>query len=143
MLASHQPSWSSARAVLNRYHVAYGADRLGFLSYYRSKGVVAHAYEPLARGALASSAACASIGARHNKSAAQVAMRWLAQSRTVEMAILTHSTSEAHLVQDVQVFSSSWQLSPADVEALDAITCVTNPELCTHYDGRMTWGCTK
>ena len=127
-----------------QYHVAYGPDRDHFLSYYRSKGVVPHAYGPLANGALVGNKLCASIGRQYNKTAAQVAMRWLVQNRASEMAILTHSTSGAHLEEDVDVFGSTWELSAVEVEQLDAITCETNPELCAHYEpGRMAWGCTS
>ena len=37
------------------------------------------AYEPLAGGALATDAFCGAIGLKHQKTAAQVALRWVLQ----------------------------------------------------------------
>jgi 2,5-diketo-D-gluconate reductase A len=124
-----------------QYHVAYGADPKGFMSYFHSKGIVPHVYEPLATGVLASNALCASIGKKRNKTAAQVAMRWVSQNPIVETAILTSSTDKTYLEQDIDIFD--WDLSADELKALDAINCTTNPELCKAYDGREAWGCTK
>lgn len=126
-----------------QYHVAYGADMRGRLAYYRSKGIVPHAYEPLALGKLASNALCAKIGAARNKTAAQVAMRWLVQNKASagRLAVFTSSTSEAHLRQDAGTFG--WQLEADEVDALDRVSCRSDPDLCTAYGGRMTWGCTE
>ena len=124
-----------------QYHVAYGTDPSNFVSYFKQKGVVPHVYEPLAGGALASNVQCESIGQLRNKTAAQVAMRWITQNPLSEMAILTSSQSQVHLQQDTDVFG--WSLADDEMAALNSISCATNPELCTHYDGRLTWGCTS
>ena len=126
-----------------QYHVAYGADPAGFMSYFHSKGIVPHVYEPLASGILASNTLCTSIGKKRNKTAAQVAMRWVSQNAISEPAILSSSTNKAYLQQDTDIFD--WDLSPDEVKALDAITCTTNPELCkpSKYPGREAWGCTR
>ena len=112
-------------------------------NFFRSKGITPHAYSPLDHGALATNALCQSIGRRQNKTAAQVAMRWVVQNGVTETALLTRSASQLYLEQDVDIFS--WRLSSDDIMALDNVTCVTHPELCTYYSGgaRMAWGCTN
>ena len=55
-------------------------------------------------GALATDAMCKAIGANHQKSAAQVALKWLLAHNAT---IATQSTSAAHLSEDVQLFDFS------------------------------------
>ena len=124
-----------------QYHVAYNSSGAAFVEYFASKGIVPWAYEPLSSGAAATNALCGVIGAAHNKSAAQVAMRWITSNPAApNFSILTKASNPQYLREDVDVFS--WDLSSEERAQLDAVTCDTNPELCTHYDGRMCWGCT-
>lgn len=125
-----------------QYHVAYGSSGAAFVEYFASKGIVPWAYEPLSSGAAATNALCGAIGAAHNKSAAQVAMRWITSSPAAPgFSLLTKASNPQYLREDIDVFDG-WDLSAAERAQLDAVTCGTNPELCTHYDGRMCWGCT-
>jgi hypothetical protein len=39
--------------------------------------------------------------------------------------------------------NSGWALAEVEMAALGALSCTTNPELCTERFGRMTWGCTE
>ncbi len=84
-----------------------------------------------------------SIGKKRNKTAAQVAMRWVSQNAVSQPAILSSSTNKAYLQQDTDIFD--WDLSSDEMASLDAITCTTNPELCqpSKYPGREAWGCTR
>ena len=87
----------------------------GLLSYCEQKGIVVQAYEPLAGGALATDAMCKAIGANHQKSAAQVALKWVLQ-RTPSLAV--RAGSAAHLEQDLDVFD--FTLSASELAQLDA-----------------------
>ncbi len=57
------------------YHVLLGQSRL--LGYMQSKGLALTAYCPLAQGRLAEHPALDAIAAKHNVTAAQVALKWL------------------------------------------------------------------
>lgn len=76
-------------------------------------GVVVQAYSPLRRGALASNELCKSIGAKHGKTAAQAALRWIIQSGAT---FTTSSTNPAHLQEDLDVFD--WALTDEEMTVL-------------------------
>ena len=71
-------------------------------------------------------------------------MRWVTQNALVSAGLVTHSTSAQYLHEDAAVFGD-WELSASDMQALDAVNCRSNPELCTYYGNgstRLGWGCT-
>ena len=78
-------------------------------------GVVVQAYSPLASGGVISDPDCIAIGKAHNKSSAQVALRWIVQHN------VTYSTqaSEAdYFKEDISVFD--FQLTAKEMATLDA-----------------------
>jgi len=105
----------------------------GLLSYCAERGIVVQAYEPLAGGALATDSTCASIGSAHQKSAAQVALRWVLQ-RARTLAV--RAGSAAHLAQDVDVFD--FTLDNNELRALDGKSGPAG-----EAGGRCSWGCTE
>ena len=78
-------------------------------------GAIVQAYSPLGSGSLASDPLLQQIGAAHNKSAAQVALKWIL---THNATVATQSTSAAHLQQDVALFD--FELTADEMEKLDA-----------------------
>lgn len=80
-------------------------------------GIVVQAYSPLGSGQLIHDALCESIGEAHNKTAAQVALKWILQ-RNVTVA--TQSTSLSHLQEDMDLFD--FTLSSNELEQLDKHT---------------------
>lgn len=60
------------------------------------------AYSPLARGEVVENDLLKEIGGRYNKSAAQVALRWLLQQKNV--CAIPKATSRDHIVQNFNVF---------------------------------------
>lgn len=124
-----------ARPAVNQIqmHVGMGADPGGLLSYCSSRQIVVQAYEPLAGGEIVTDALCKSVGAAHNRSAAQVGLRWVLQ-RAPSLAV--RAGSEAHLLEDLDAWS--WALSGEDVARLDA---ATQPK--GEAGGRCSWGCTE
>lgn len=69
------------------------------------------AYSPLARGAVLSDEGLQAIGAKYDKSPAQVALRWLIQQEAV--VAIPKASSPAHLSENLDVFDFS--LSDAEV----------------------------
>ena len=79
-------------------------------------GLVVTAYQPLALGTTANHATLAEIGAKQNKTAAQVALRWLVQRQIVA---IPKASSEAHLRENRDVFS--WTLTDEEMERIDQL----------------------
>ena len=82
----------------------------------RDHGVVVTAHRPLAVGAIANDATLARIGGDHNKSAAQVALRWLVQRQIIA---IPKASSEAHLQDNMDIFS--WTLDEAEMKRIDRL----------------------
>jgi len=82
------------------YHPYLAQD--GVLSLCRERGLMLTAYCPLARGRVAEDPHLRSIGERHGKSPAQVALRWLLQQEGV--AAIPKAASRAHLEENLDVF---------------------------------------
>jgi diketogulonate reductase-like aldo/keto reductase len=78
-------------------------------------GVVVQAYSPLGGGSVVSNQACVDIGKQHNKSAAQVGLRWIYQTKAT---FATQSTNPAHLTEDIDIFDN-FELSDAEVARLN------------------------
>merc|ERR1719414_2929450 len=82
----------------------------------------------------------AEIGMAHNKSAAQVSLRWITQRGVLPSpSIVTSASNPKYLIQDADIFD--WDLTTEEVARLDALTCDTNPELCQQHSGTPSWGC--
>ena len=77
------------------------------------------AYSPLGdnTSSLISGELVSALGATHNKSGPQVALRWICQHG---VAVTTKSTNAAHLAQDLDIFD--WKLSDAEQARADAAT---------------------
>jgi diketogulonate reductase-like aldo/keto reductase len=80
-------------------------------------GVQIVAYSPLARGRVARDPRLQAIGARHGKSAAQVALRWLLQKPGI--ATVPKASSWARLAENLQVFD--FELSAHEVFGIDSL----------------------
>lgn len=75
------------------------------LDYCRAKGMVVTAYCPLAKGDAPSDRTLREIGAKHGKSAAQVALRWLVQQPNV--AAIPKAAKPAHARANLDIFDFS------------------------------------
>jgi len=64
------------------FHVGMGVDPIGIVSYCKEKGIVTQAYSPLGDGStkLIDGPVVTPIGDAHNKTGAQVSLKWLIQS---------------------------------------------------------------
>lgn len=97
------------------YHPFLAQDRMRALCEHHD--VCLTAYSPLALGRVANDDTLRAIGERYGKSAAQVALRWLTQQRTV--ATIPKASSEAHLRANLDVFD--FELGAEDARAVEAL----------------------
>jgi diketogulonate reductase-like aldo/keto reductase len=89
-------------------------DQRDLLSYCRRNGVLLTAYSPLCHGGVLDDDVIASIGRRHGKSAAQVAIRWAIQHEGV--AAVPKATTRAHLAANLDVLD--FELTEAEMERI-------------------------
>lgn len=96
-----------------------GPDPLGLVSYCKSKGIVPQAYSPLGdhNSELISGPLVTKLGAAHNKSGVQVALKWIYQNG---VAVTTKSSNPAHLAADLDLFD--WELTDAELAEANAAT---------------------
>lgn len=115
------------------YHIGMGPDPDGIRSYCASKGVVLQAYSPLGDGTseLITGPLVTAIGAKHNRSGAQVSLHWAVKHG---VPVSTKSTSAAHLSGDLGIFDWDDDLTKDEMDTLDA---ATSPR------GRYSFGCTQ
>ncbi|MFB6222252.1 MAG: aldo/keto reductase [Haloarcula sp.] len=89
-------------------------DQRKLLDYCRVHDVLLTAYSPLARGGVLDDPALVQIGNRYDKSAAQVALRWLLQQDGV--AAIPKASSPDHLAANLDVFD--FELTDAERERI-------------------------
>jgi 2,5-diketo-D-gluconate reductase B len=94
------------------YHPYRDQSRL--LSTCREHDVALTAYSPLARGGVLDDEVLAEIGASHDRSAAQVALRWLLQQDGV--VAIPKATGRDHLEANVDVFD--FELTGAEMDRI-------------------------
>lgn len=87
------------------------------LDYARSHAMAVVAYCPLARGQLTDNRDLARIGAKHGKTAAQVALRWLVQQHGV--AAIPKATREPNLRANLEIFD--FALDATDLAELNRL----------------------
>ena len=65
-----------------KYHIGMGVDPIGLVTYCKEKGIVVQAYSPLGDGSseLIDGPLVTPIAQEHNKTGAQVSLKWLVQS---------------------------------------------------------------
>ena len=86
-----------------KYHVLHPQRTL--VEHARAQGIAVTAYSPLAKGQLADDPVLARIGAKHGKTALQVALRWLVQQEGV--AAIPKATREPNLRSNFEIFDFS------------------------------------
>jgi len=101
-------------------HVGMGRDPQGFVTTAKRDGLLLQAWSPLGHGGHGSSEILkgnltTSIAAAHNKSAAQVALKWIVSKG---IAVVTKSSNPAHLAENLDLFG--WSLTDSETAALDA-----------------------
>ncbi|QLK26499.1 aldo/keto reductase [Natrinema zhouii] len=95
-----------------KYHPYHQPDDL--IAYCVENEILLTAYSPLAEGAVVGDDRLESIGEPHDKSAAQVALRWLIQHPYV--AAIPKAASREHIEANADVFD--FELSPEEMRAV-------------------------
>jgi 2,5-diketo-D-gluconate reductase B len=115
------------------YHARLTRAQTPMLDLLRRRGTALIAYSPLGRGLLTRDPTLARIGARHGKSASQIALRWLVEQEGV--ALVTKSASEAHCREGIALFD--FELTAKDRAAIahiDDATRVLDPSWAPKWD---------
>ena len=102
-----------------KFHAGMGPDPAGLLTATAAAGALVQAYEPLGGGdaSLFGEPVVVAAAAAHNKSAAQVLLKWVAQ--VGEHALVTATTDTEYMRQDLDLFD--WALSADEMAALNSL----------------------
>ncbi|QFU81425.1 aldo/keto reductase [Natronorubrum aibiense] len=92
-------------------------DRSAMLEFCRDNELVLTAYSPLGEGSIATDETLAEIGATYDKTAAQVALRWLLQQETV--SAIPKASSQEHLRENIDIFD--FELTDAEMDHIFAL----------------------
>jgi diketogulonate reductase-like aldo/keto reductase len=108
-------------------------DQSALKAFCAHDGVALTAYSPLARGSVLDDEVLATVGDRYDRSAAQVALRWLVQQEGV--VAIPKSTSREHLRENLAVFEFS--LTDAEMERIEHRTGSIGDRLRNRLPGIM------
>jgi len=86
------------------------------VEYCRSKGIAWQPWSPFGAGALIENAALKAIGAKYNKSVAQVILRWGLQ---LDYINIPKSSNKTRIVENSQIFD--FELTQGDMDAIFAL----------------------
>ncbi len=86
------------------------------LEFSQAKGIVVEAYSPLTVGRKLRHPVIAEVARRHNRSPAQILIRWALQHGTV---VIPKSSHEERIRENIDVFG--FELSESDMAELDAL----------------------
>jgi 2,5-diketo-D-gluconate reductase B len=79
----------------------------------KKHGISLTAYRPLGKGALATDPILSSIGAKYNKTASQVALRWLVQQ---DIVVIPKAANPRHLKENMEIFD--FKLSEEEMQEI-------------------------
>ena len=99
-----------------QYHPYRNQDAL--LDQARKMDYLLTAYTPLSRGGVQRDATLREIGEVHNKTATQVALRWIVQQDKV--SAIPKATSEEHLRENLDVFD--FELSDEEMQSISSLS---------------------
>lgn len=89
-------------------------DQGDLLDYCQREGIMLTAYSPLTHGGIVGDERLAEIGAHYDKTATQVALRWLTQQEMV--AAIPKATSPEHQAVNIDIFD--FELSDAEMDEI-------------------------
>ena len=109
-------AYAQVRPVLNQIEIHPYHSQEANIAAIRKYGLVVNSWSPLAQGKVLSEAALANIGKKHNKTPAQVTLRWAVQRGLV---VIPRSQNPAHISENFGIFNFS--LDDADMTAIAAL----------------------
>ena len=109
--------------VLNQfqYHVGMGPDPGGLVSFCKKNKIIPQAYSALGNGKLISDPLLTSVGAAHNVSSAQVALKWVIAQ---DAAVAFKADTLEYISEDIALFD--WNLTATELSQLNAATTPAN-----------------
>ena len=110
-------SLSSAPLLANQIEMHPYLDQSELVGFAAERGIAIEAYSPLAHGEVLGDEVLAEIGERHDKSAPQVALRWLVEHPNV--VALPRSSSHENRVANLDVFD--FELEQGERERIAAL----------------------
>lgn len=93
---------SPAPIACNQVKFHVGLPQKELLAFARPRNIAVTAYSPLGKGDLSHNRTLVTIGAKHNKSAAQIALRWLIEQEGV--SAIPKASSERNLRANFDIF---------------------------------------
>jgi len=106
---------SATVPAVNQLAFSVGSGDPGVADDAAAGGILVQAYSPLGSGALPSDPDCVAIGKAHNKSGAQVALRWIVQRNAT---YTTQASTLQYFQEDVEIFD--FELTSAEMTKLNA-----------------------
>lgn len=121
-------SYANELPVINQVETHLFLQQKALREYCKTKNIVIEAYSPLAHGKNMSSEVVTKIAKKHNKSYAQIMLKWLIVQ---DMVVIPKSVNPARIKENIDLFNFTLDLN--DLKQLDALdsnlrTC-WNPEL--------------
>jgi 2,5-diketo-D-gluconate reductase A len=110
----------AARATIvpavNQVEVHPHVQRAGLRAYHRAHGIATEAWSPIARGRSLGDPTIATLARKHDKSAAQIILRWQVQAGNV---LLTKSATPARMRENIALFD--FALDDEDMRTIAAL----------------------
>lgn len=105
---------ANVKPALNQIELHPYLTQHALREYLFEHDIAVEAWSPLGRGAVLQDAAIEEIGKRHNKSTAQVILRWHLQHNTI---VIPKSSTPSRIAQNVDIYD--FELSPEELNAID------------------------
>ncbi|WP_321944279.1 aldo/keto reductase [Paraburkholderia tropica] len=108
-------------------------DQTALIAATRQRGMIVEAYQPLAGGLVIRDAEIAEIARRYNRSAAQIALRWLMDQPDV--VAIPRSRNAANIASNLAIFD--FELDAADIQRIDGLRGnrrFVNPAFAPQWD---------
>ncbi len=105
---------SAAPIVTNQIRYDPFHDKENMLEFCIRNDMMLTAYSPLAKGRASKNSILSGIGKKHNKTAAQVTLRWLTQQKNV--SVIPKSGNREHQQENFNIFD--FKLAPDEMEKI-------------------------
>nr|WTA00035.1 aldo/keto reductase [Streptomyces sp. NBC_00857] len=102
--------------AVNQIELHPGLQQAALRDFHAQHGIATEAWSPLAQGALLQEEAITEIAGRHEKTAAQVVLRWHLQLGNI---VIPKSVTPARIRENIDVFD--FELSAGDMDALSTL----------------------
>ncbi len=109
-----EKSISMGPVVCNQVEFSPYTEEFGNLEVARRKGIMITAYSPLGKGRVSRDATLSEIGKKYQKTAAQVALRWLLQLGNV--SVIPKASNDKHRKENFELFD--FELSDEDMDEI-------------------------